>query len=264
MKHIFLFALILGTQPVHATSMEYVDSFEDTAEFSSPTEADLAVEEAETTFGAGRGYDQWSYAFVLIRPNGSEVTLSEHNRHALLKPASTIKLFTGYWAMKRRFQLSYLGRMLKTSNNNMAQTTINRLGGPANMRQYYAGLGLHVGAFHPADGSGLSYSNQTSCDFQVRFLSLVRRSEGYQTFRNLLAQPGAYGTLDRRLLDLSGRVFAKTGTLNRTANLSGFLETSSGTVVFCATGDYLSTSVASARQKIDQLVRSNFRKSRSR
>ncbi|HXH32231.1 MAG TPA: D-alanyl-D-alanine carboxypeptidase [Bacteriovoracaceae bacterium] len=261
MKFIFLIAMILGTTAASANSLEYSDRFEDAEEFNTPTVEDLAVEAAETSSATGNEVNSWSYVFTLIKPNGKQVPLSEHNRHAMLKPASTIKLFTAYWAFKNKTQShTFLGKMLKTSDNDMAQATLNELGDPSDMRQYYENLGLPVEAFYPVDGSGLDYANGSSCDFQIAFLSLVRRSQGYQTFRNLLAQPGALGTLENRLKELRGLVYAKTGTLNRTSNLSGFIETKKGTVIFCVVGDYLRTSSASARQKIDEMVRMNINK----
>lgn len=50
----------------------------------------------------------------------------------------------------------------------------------------------------------------------------------------------------------------KTDTLNKTASLSGFLETPKGTVVFCGLSDYLNISLTSARKKIDAMVKKNY------
>ena len=70
-----------------------------------------------------------------------------------------------------------------------------------------------------------------------------------------MAQPGETGTLQNRLSSLKGRLFAKTGTLKKTASLSGFLETNKGTIVFCILSDFLIIPVSEARIKIDRIIK---------
>ncbi len=147
--------------------------------------------------------------------------------------------------------------MLKKSVNDMADETAQGLGGVLAMEDFYREKGLQISdeTFQAADGSGLSYSNKTTCQVQIELLKLIRKDKDYERFKNLMAQPGQVGTLQNRLSSFKGRLFAKTGTLKRTASLSGFLETSKGTVVFCVLSDYLSITVAEARIKIDQLIK---------
>ena len=226
--------------------LSHAYAYEDTAEFLyDASEADTQQE-------------TWSYIFELMDVKGESTNISSVEPHTLLKPASTMKVFTAWWAMVSSFRTdTFLAEMLKKSVNQMADETAQGLGGVLAMEDFYREKGLQITdeTFQAADGSGLSYSNKTTCQVQIELLKLIRRHKDYERFKNLMAQPGQLGTLQNRLSTFKGRLFAKTGTLKRTASLSGFLETAKGTVVFCVLSDYLSITVAEARIKIDQLLK---------
>ncbi len=203
----------------------------------------------------------YAHVFKLIRPDGTTKVLTSKNTNLLLKPASTMKLFTGWWAYQEKARTNeYLGQMLRDSVNSMAQNTLVKLGGADAMKDYYRNLGLTMNnqTFNPADGSGLSYANQTNCGVQIELLEEIRQDTDYLTFRNLLAQPRKNGTLKKRLRNLAGKVFAKTGTLKKTAALSGFIEAPQGTIVFCVISDYLNKTLARERARIDAMVLQNY------
>lgn len=87
--------------------------------------------------------------------------------------------------------------------------------------------------FKPAiyDGSGLSRHNALSAELLTRVLVRIHAdSIVYAGFRETLAEPGGSGTLRSFLADkhLKGKVWAKTGSLNRIRTLSGYLETRNG------------------------------------
>jgi D-alanyl-D-alanine carboxypeptidase len=234
------------------------DSIEDTAEF-------LADQHDPYATPGKANSPTYAHVFKLLRPDGTSVVLAEKNPNLLLKPASTMKLFTGWWAHQEKSRTeAYLGQMLKYSVNTMAQNTLVALGGVEAMKDYYRNLGLAVNdqTFRPADGSGLSYANQTNCAVQIELLEKIRQGGDYLAFRNLLAQPRRNGTLKQRLTKLTGKVFAKTGTLKKTAALSGFVEAPRGTIVFCVISDYLNKSLATERTRIDALVLQNYNKAR--
>jgi D-alanyl-D-alanine carboxypeptidase len=227
----------------------YEASFEDTAEFLGPEDTEFTPRET------------WAYHFELITPKGVTKLLTQQDTQVLVKPASTMKIFTGWWAFKMKNRTdSYLYQMLRRSDNNMAEATAQRLGGVLTMQDWYIeqGLPLDETNFIAADGSGLSYDNRATCEIEIKLLRMIKKDASYSRFKRLLAQPGKDGTLKTRLTGYTGKLFAKTGTLNRTASLSGFLETSKGTVVFCVLSDYLNISLTSARKKIDAMVKKNY------
>jgi D-alanyl-D-alanine carboxypeptidase len=251
MKTLKLAFIALALTSLQAQAVDsYAPSFEDTEEFLTPQSLP-AVSPLET----------WSYKFELINADGTTSVLNSLETNVLLKPASTMKLFTGWWAFQNSNRSdTYLSKMLHESVNSMAENTLQRMGGVLAMQDYYIenGLAIDETNFIAVDGSGLSYDNKTNCETEIGLLKIIKADKKYYRFKKLLAQPNKTGTLQKRLTSLAGKVFAKTGTLNRTASLSGFLETKKGTVVFCVLSDYLNTSVATARKKIDAMVKKNY------
>jgi D-alanyl-D-alanine carboxypeptidase len=251
MKTLKLVYVALAFVTLHAQAAASSSlSFEDTEEFLSPQ-----------SFPAISPLETWSYKFELINADGTTSVLNSLDTSVLLKPASTMKLFTGWWAFQASNRSdTYLSKMLHESVNSMAENTVQRMGGVLAMQDYYIenDLPLDDTNFIAVDGSGLSYDNKTNCETEIGLLKIIKADKKYERFKKLLAQPNKIGTLQKRLTSLAGKVFAKTGTLNKTASLSGFLETNKGTVVFCILSDYLTSSVATARNKIDAMVKKNY------
>lgn len=237
-----------------SSNIESLNSYEDTAEFLRP--------DIDPDYDSKSTGPILSHIFKVVKNDGTRQVLAIQNFNSLVKPASTMKLFTGWWALQEGIrELDYLSLMLKTSSNAMAQATLDLLGKPQDMEDYYSlqGLTITPETFRVADGSGLSYSNKSTCSVQIQLLEMIFADSQYEVFRNLLATPGENGTLRNRLLDMKGKVFAKTGTLNRTAALSGFVETEKGTIIFCVLSDFINTSLQVERNRIDNLVRANYK-----
>jgi D-alanyl-D-alanine carboxypeptidase len=247
-----LMGLIISANSLALDS--YQNSFEDTWEFLQPgypAKSELDSSRPET----------WAHYFEFITPNGKSKIISKANADMLLKPASTLKLFTGWWSFKEKTRTPlYLGQMLKKSDNQMAEETLQDMGGVLSMQDWFVnkGLALDPVNFVAVDGSGLSYDNQSSCKIQIELLRKIKKDPTHKKFQQLLAQPRVTSTLETRLTQFAGRLFAKTGTLRHTAALTGFIETRKGTLMFCVLADYLRTSLPSARQKIDKLVTNQY------
>lgn len=247
LKQVICLLFLLPTQ-----AYAQVDPYEDTPEFLSPQVDPLYDKSTKPIF---------SHEFKLIKPDGTIKILSLKDTALLAKPASTMKLFTGWWAFQEAIRDSdYLSLMLRTSSNAMAQSTLNLLGTPSDMEQYYFNLGLTVNenSFRVADGSGLSYANKSNCVVQIQLLEMIQGDPQFETFKEFLAQPGENGTLRNRLHGLKGKVFAKTGTLNKTAALSGFIEAPQGTILFCVLSDFINHSLQTERKRIDAMVIKNY------
>jgi D-alanyl-D-alanine carboxypeptidase/D-alanyl-D-alanine-endopeptidase (penicillin-binding protein 4) len=83
------------------------------------------------------------------------------------------------------------------------------------------------------DGSGLSRLDLITPETSGRLLLAMANSNAAQAFRDSLPIAGRDGTLNSRLKKLTGRVFAKTGTLTYTHSLSGYATTPTNeTLVF--------------------------------
>jgi D-alanyl-D-alanine carboxypeptidase/D-alanyl-D-alanine-endopeptidase (penicillin-binding protein 4) len=100
-------------------------------------------------------------------------------------------------------------------------------GGAAAAKKALETCGIDTSRLVLADGSGLSRRNRLTAAALHGVLVALNRHPSGEEFRESLAEPGEDGTLKRRLLNLEGRVFAKTGTLNGVSALSGYVQTKS-------------------------------------
>lgn len=128
----------------------------------------------------------------------------------------------------------------KRSQNLHAELLLRRVGllqgtgsiadGRAAVAAMLEGAGVPRAAWDLHDGSGMSTYNRLSPRGVVRFLRWTAGQPWGARFRDTLAVGGVDGTLVRRFrgTPLAGRVFAKTGGLNATSALSGFVTARSG------------------------------------
>lgn len=109
--------------------------------------------------------------------------------------------------------------------------------GQAVMRKVMTQAGLPETGYHFADGSGMSSYNRISPRAAVDLLSWIARQPWGMAWRGTLPIAGRDGTLASRFKGtlLEGKLFAKTGSLNASRALSGYLTTRSGkTLIFSA------------------------------
>ena len=142
-----------------------------------------------------------------------------------------------------------LGRVNANSQNLMAEAlaklnglALARHRGEADPRGSWAGghdaavaflqsRGLDTLSVVAADGSGLSRENRLSADVLARLLGhmLAEHPHG-EYFLDSLAVSGVKGSLSRRMTQLKGRVFGKTGTINGVSTLSGYVFSPQGSI----------------------------------
>ena len=96
------------------------------------------------------------------------------------------------------------------------------------VREFLRESGVDGRSLVAADGSGLSRANRVTSRMLTDVLAVMFDHEHGGVFRASLAQPGEAGTLHRRLQDLTGHVFAKTGYIRGVRALSGYIHTHSG------------------------------------
>ena len=103
------------------------------------------------------------------------------------------------------------------------------------VRQFLLGAGVDDEDFYLYDGSGMSDGNRIAPRALTRLLAYASTQNWGAGWRASLPIGGVDGTIHSRFQNspVKGRVRAKTGTLNETNALSGYLQTDSGkTVVF--------------------------------
>ena len=143
--------------------------------------------------------------------------------------------------------LDELTTINKVSQNLQAELLLRRLGlvrgqgsaakGLEAIRSLLELAGVDPNAVTLADGSGMSTYNRVTPRATVGLLRWAAGRPWGAEFRRTLPIGGIDGTLARRFQGgaLRGRIFAKTGSLNATNALAGYLLTRSGqTLVFAA------------------------------
>jgi D-alanyl-D-alanine carboxypeptidase/D-alanyl-D-alanine-endopeptidase (penicillin-binding protein 4) len=135
----------------------------------------------------------------------------------------------------------------KASQNLHAELMLRRLGklegsgsiadGLVVVRRMLERAGVARTGWDLSDGSGMSTYNRAAPRTMVRLLRWIAGQPWGEAWRATLPVGGVDGTLSRRFRGtaLENRIFAKTGTLNATSALSGYLIARSGrTLTFSA------------------------------
>lgn len=134
-----------------------------------------------------------------------------------------------------------VGRMLRYSNNFMAEQLLRTLGrelaeqpgdweeGTAVLREYWRAIGNAPSQLHSINGSGFSEEGRlTSAGLSALLVAGARTQVAPTRLVDALPAAGSPGTLASRLAGTRGRVRAKTGTLGRASGLSGVIADSQG------------------------------------
>lgn len=101
------------------------------------------------------------------------------------------------------------------------------------VRQFLIDAGVSDQDFFFYDGSGMSMDDRITPRAFTQLLSYASRQAWGEAWRKTLPIAGVDGTLENRFRNssLKGKLWAKTGTLNETNALSGYLTTNSGKTV---------------------------------
>ena len=105
--------------------------------------------------------------------------------------------------------------------------------GTAVVRSWLDSKGINTKGLAIRDGSGLSRLDLITPETTARLLFAIANANGAGVFHDSLPIAGHDGTLNSRLKKLTGRLFAKTGTLTYVHSLSGYTVTAENeTVIF--------------------------------
>jgi D-alanyl-D-alanine carboxypeptidase/D-alanyl-D-alanine-endopeptidase (penicillin-binding protein 4) len=111
------------------------------------------------------------------------------------------------------------------------------------------------------DGSGLSHENRLTARLLGELLVKIHGDPKYGAIIESLPDGGVNGTLNERFLDTApqaiGLVHAKTGTLNGTVSLAGYIESGDREYIFVVIADKLSRSFSAtelARNTLDRYL----------
>jgi serine-type D-Ala-D-Ala carboxypeptidase/endopeptidase (penicillin-binding protein 4) len=128
-------------------------------------------------------------------------------------------------------------------------------------RDVLAGMQIDASKLVVADASGLSRKNRVTAKLMAEFLYKIRLDEKYSVIYSGLPVGGVSGTLRSRFLTTApsaiGLVRAKTGTLNGTATLAGYVQSTDREYVFVTLADDIprgNTALNRARAAIDRVL----------
>jgi serine-type D-Ala-D-Ala carboxypeptidase/endopeptidase (penicillin-binding protein 4) len=101
------------------------------------------------------------------------------------------------------------------------------------VRQFITGIGVDDNDFFLYDGSGMSMDDRVAPRVYTKLLTYAAKQPWAQAWRDTLPIAGVDGTLNNRFKNspVKGKLWAKTGTLNESDALSGYLTSASGNTV---------------------------------
>jgi D-alanyl-D-alanine carboxypeptidase/D-alanyl-D-alanine-endopeptidase (penicillin-binding protein 4) len=148
--------------------------------------------------------------------------------------------------------------MMKQSQNLYAETLLQTIGGPDQVKSVVEGWGIPVEDLFVADGSGLSRYNLVTAEAMTSILSHVAKDERLRApFEASLPVAGRDGTLAERLRNTAaeGNVRAKTGSFSNVRSMSGYVRTAGGEMlVFSIIANNFGTPPDAIEQAIDAIV----------
>jgi D-alanyl-D-alanine carboxypeptidase/D-alanyl-D-alanine-endopeptidase (penicillin-binding protein 4) len=148
--------------------------------------------------------------------------------------------------------------MMKDSQNLYAETLLQAVGGPGEVRLVLERWGIPIDDFLIADGSGLSRYNLVTAEGLVVILTRIARDDRLRDpFQATLPIAGRDGTLAQRMKGTAaeGNARAKTGSFSNARALSGYVRTADGeTLVFAILSNNFGVSPDVIEQTIDDIV----------
>lgn len=165
-------------------------------------------------------------------------------------------------------QMTYY--FMKWSDNNlserMARLAAKSAGYPQNtsgirsvFKQVLSEMEIDSTKLVVKDGSGLSHDNRLSAKLLGELLLKIYNNPEYKLVADSLPSGGISGTLNKRFIKTApqavGLVRAKTGTLNGTVTLAGYVEAQDREYIFVVIADRLSRSYSATKVARDTLDR---------
>ncbi len=149
----------------------------------------------------------------------------------------------------------------------LADTSARKVGNPttgkgltATYKEVLSALGISTEGLQIRDGSGLSKSNRVSARMIVDLLMLIRKDPRFESIYKGLPIAGETGTLVKRFAktpEAKGNVRAKTGWVNSSVTLAGYVKSGEKEYAFAILADGIIPSLKNrnrARAAMDRLL----------
>ena len=162
--------------------------------------------------------------------------------------------------------------ILKDSNNMVCETLFKIAGAKyTNLRattqnginalnDYYKKLGINIDDIVVVDASGVSRNDLLSTDWMSEALYKINKNDKNFDYKARFNIPNE-GTMNNRLFDLRGNLWAKTGTLANTSGLTGYILTKSGhEYAFAILIQNTNEPISEAKKLEDEIVNTIYNK----
>jgi D-alanyl-D-alanine carboxypeptidase/D-alanyl-D-alanine-endopeptidase (penicillin-binding protein 4) len=206
--------VVKGTLPARSTSRKLVLAIEDPAQHAAATLKHLLEERGITIVGAAKARHDSA------KMSDDPIVLAEHVSVPL---GDSVKL------VNKISQNLHTEMLLRTvvRQNGMWNTPDDLMKIPAD---FYATAGIAAGDVIQTDASGLSRHDLVTPRAIVNLLSFAQKQPWFEVYYSSLPVAGVDGTLEDRMKNTpaTGRIHAKTGSVEHVRTLSGFAETPGG------------------------------------
>jgi D-alanyl-D-alanine carboxypeptidase/D-alanyl-D-alanine-endopeptidase (penicillin-binding protein 4) len=197
---------------------------------SSPRKLVLAIEEPA------------QHAAVLLKrlleERGSKVEGAARARHEQSAPPDTATVLAEHVSVPLGESLKLINKISQNLHTEMLLRTAARQKGPWNApedlakfpAEFYATAGITPDDVIQTDGSGLSRHDLVTPRAIVSLLKYAQAQSWFDSYYASLPIAGVDGTLEDRMKNspVTGRIHAKTGSVEHVRTLSGFAETPAG------------------------------------
>ncbi len=155
------------------------------------------------------------YASKLI-PEGSELISQTENPIA---PALTEALQkSSNLSAQTLFKLASAKKYSMSGNDFYAEKLV---------KEFYEKLGLKTDNILIKDGCGVSRYDVINTDWMSESLNKIHKQSNFEKYKEYMAQPGD-GTLSKRLYELRGDAWLKTGSLSNVSAITGYIKSQDG------------------------------------
>lgn len=200
------------------------------------------------------------YAVKAIKANFKEVSA---NQLTSLSGPEIAKVTSPSVGEMVKFALTWSDNLLA---ERLARAAAHSVGYPMNdagvaltIKKVLTQLQVDQSGLFIHDGSGLSHEDRVTAKLVAELLLKIRGNERFAAIYDGLPVSGISGTLESRFINTApqavGLVHAKTGTLDGTVSLAGYVESGSHEYIFVAIADHIRKGEVAANQARNTLDR---------
>jgi len=203
-----------------------------------------------------KGYLKTRKVYVILKPVTSLEAQNLTSEPVMNSASPTVQQMTHYF-------MQWSDNVLSDRLSRIAAKAAGFNGSAEGIAEVYekvlAGLEIESSKLVVKDGSGLSHDNRVSAKLLGDLLVKIYKDPRFAGVIESLPDGGINGTLNERFIKTApnavGLIHAKTGTLNGTVTLAGYIEAKDREYVFVVLADRLSRTNSAAKIARDTLDR---------